>query len=95
VEGLETVESAREVAEQARLGRSPAGVIVLGRDAPVERLDHWLSVASAVDAFVGFAVGRSIWEDVVRDYEAGTVDAAAAAERIAERYLGFADQWRV
>src|SRR5262249_40544323 len=73
VEGLETVEAAQAVAEQARRGNSPADLIVLGRDAPPERLDHWLVVASAVDAFVGFAIGRSIWEDVIRDHEAGTV----------------------
>jgi myo-inositol catabolism protein IolC len=95
VEGLETVEAAQAVAEQARRGTAPADLIVLGRDAPTERLDHWLTVAGAVDAFVGFAIGRSIWEDVIRDHEAGAVDDAGAAERIAERYLGFVDQWRV
>jgi myo-inositol catabolism protein IolC len=95
VEGLETVEAAQAVAAQARLGNAPADLIVLGRDAPPERLDHWLTVASAVDAFVGFAIGRSIWEDVIRDHEAGTVDDAGAAERIAQRYLDFASHWRV
>jgi myo-inositol catabolism protein IolC len=95
VEGLDTVDAAHEVAEQARLGDSPADLIVLGRDAPAERLDRWLTVASAVDTFVGFAIGRSIWEDVIRDHEAGTVDDASAAERIAKRYLRFANLWRV
>jgi myo-inositol catabolism protein IolC len=95
VEGLETVAAARQVADQAGRGSRPADLIVLGRDAPTERLDHWLTVASAVDAFVGFAIGRSIWEDVIRDHEAGTVDDAGAAERIAQRYLSFAGQWRV
>jgi myo-inositol catabolism protein IolC len=94
VEGLETVEAAHEVAEQARRGSSPADLIVLGRDAPPDRLDRWITVASAVDAFVGFAIGRSIWEDVIREYEAGTVDDTGAAEQIAQRYLGFASQWR-
>jgi myo-inositol catabolism protein IolC len=95
VEGLETVGAAHEVADQARRGSSPADLIVLGRDAPSDRLEHWLTVASAVDAFVGFAIGRSIWEEVIRDHEAGTVDDAGAAARIAQRYLGFASHWRV
>src|SRR5229473_1222097 len=80
VEGLETPEAARLVARQAKAGGRTADLIVLGRDAPAERLDHWLEVASQVDAFTGFAIGRSIWEDVVRPYEASDQGAAAADE---------------
>lgn len=97
VEGLETIEAAQQVAAQARAGGRSADLIVLGRDAPVERLDHWLVVASQVSAFVGFAIGRSIWEDAVRDFEASDhSEAAARAARtqITERYLGFVADWK-
>ena len=97
VEGLETAEAAHQVADQARAGGRPTDLIVLGRDAPAERLDHWLEVASQVSAFVGFAIGRSIWEDAVRDYEAShheEVAASAARSQIAERYLGFVAHWK-
>jgi myo-inositol catabolism protein IolC len=97
VEGLETAEAAQQVADQARAGGRRADLIVLGRDAPAERLDHWLEVASQVSAFVGFAIGRSIWEDAVRDYEAPGHDEAAASaarDQIAERYLGFVAHWK-
>ncbi|MGH3181806.1 MAG: 2-deoxy-5-keto-D-gluconate 6-phosphate aldolase domain-containing protein, partial [Streptosporangiaceae bacterium] len=96
VEGLETVDAARQVAGQAKAGGRATDLIVLGRDAPAERLDHWLEVASQVDAFVGFAIGRSIWEDVVREHEASDRGAGAANEahgEIAERYLGFVARW--
>jgi len=85
------------VAAQVTSGGREAALIVLGPDAPAERLDHWLRVASQVPALVGFAIGRSIWEDVVAQYEAsghGPAAAAAARSQIAERYLGFASQWR-
>jgi myo-inositol catabolism protein IolC len=97
VEGLETLEAARQVAEQAKAGGRTADLIVLGRDAPAERLDHWLEVASQVDSFVGFAIGRSIWEDAVREYEASDRSQAAAArgrDQVAERYLGFVAHWK-
>ncbi len=97
VEGLETVEAARQVAEQAKAGGRAADLIVLGRDAPAERLDHWLEVASQVSAFVGFAIGRSIFQDAVRDYEAsdrGEAAASRARDQVAERYLGFVAQWK-
>ena len=97
VEGLETVEAAQQVAEQAKAGGRSTDLIVLGRDAPADRLDHWLEVASQVGAFVGFAIGRSIWEDAVRDYEAsdrGEAAASAARAQIAERYVDFFAQWK-
>jgi myo-inositol catabolism protein IolC len=97
VEGLETVEAAQQVAEQAKAGGRTTDLIVLGRDAPADRLDHWLEVASQVSAFVGFAIGRSIWEDAVRSYEAsGQSEAAAraASSQVAERYLGFIAHWK-
>ena len=96
VEGLETADAARQVAGQAKAGGRAADLIVLGRDAPTERLDHWLEVASQVDAFVGFAIGRSIWEYVVSKYQASAHDDAARREaraKVAERYLGFIAHW--
>jgi myo-inositol catabolism protein IolC len=88
VEGLETVEAAIAVADQAQ-----ADLIVLGRDAPAERLDHWLEVASAVEAFVGFAIGRSIWEDVIRRHNTGELSEAEATTEIAGRYSAFVAHW--
>ncbi len=93
IEGLETVEAARAVAAQARAGGRDTDLIVLGRDAPAARLHHWLDVAREVDAFVGFAIGRSIWEDTVRDWVAGAEDDDSAAARIAATYLDFATRW--
>jgi myo-inositol catabolism protein IolC len=63
IEGLETTDAARHVVAAAKAGGRSADCIVLGRDAPREQLDHWLKVAAPVPGFVGFAVGRSIWED--------------------------------
>jgi myo-inositol catabolism protein IolC len=96
VEGLETVEAAQQVAEQAKVGGRDADLIVLGRDAPADRLDRWLEVASQVEEFVGFAIGRSIWEEVIADFEASGHDDRAAGEaraKIADRYLGFIAHW--
>jgi myo-inositol catabolism protein IolC len=91
VEGLETASAAREVAAQA----GDADLIVLGRDAPAARLDHWLEVASEVDSFVGFAIGRSIWEDPLRRHNAGELTDEAATAEIADRYLAFTTHWTV
>src|ERR1022692_1585599 len=94
VEGLETAEAARAVVSQIRIGgRDDVCAIVLGRDAPAARLDHWLAVAAPVDGFVGFAIGRSIWEDPIADRGHGTASEDKTVSQIAERYLEFARQY--
>lgn len=96
VEGLETVEAARAVAAQARAGGRPSQLIVLGRDAPADRLNRWLRVASAVPDFAGFAIGRSIWEDPLRGFVASDQGEQATARvrtEIAACYLSFVAQW--
>ncbi len=91
IEGLETSAAAEAVVAAARAGgRDEVDCVVLGRDAPQERLDHWLRVAAPVDGFVGFAIGRSIWEDAVRRLEAATLDRAGVVAEVAETYLHFA-----
>ena len=93
VEGLETAEAARAVVTQIRApGRGDVLAIVLGRDAPAARLDHWLAVAAPVDGFAGFAIGRSIWEDPITGHNNGASEEETIGQ-IAERYLDFARQY--
>ncbi len=90
IEGLETAEAARAVVAAAQQGgRDEVRCIVLGRDAPAERLDHWLKVAAPVPGFIGFAIGRSIWEDPLRDHLAGAHEEQLVAA-VAERYAHYA-----
>jgi myo-inositol catabolism protein IolC len=93
VEGLDTVEAARAVAAQAQSGHRDTNLIVLGRDAPVDRLDHWLQIAAQIDAFVGFAIGRSIWEDPINDWANHGLGDQPTAAHIADAYLAFTQQW--
>jgi myo-inositol catabolism protein IolC len=94
VEGLETADAARAVVAQMRTGgREHVDAIVLGRDAPAERLDHWLAVAAPVDGFVGYAIGRSIWEEAVADHNQRKISEDETVARIAGRYLDFAGHY--
>lgn len=96
LEGLDSAEDARAAAAQARRGEGREGVVctILGAGAPDARVDHWLRIAAATPGFTGFAIGRSIWADAVRDHLAGTVDRATAAETIATNYLRFVDVYQ-
>jgi myo-inositol catabolism protein IolC len=89
IEGLETTAAAEQVAAAAKAGGRDADCIVLGRDAPQEQLDHWLSVAAPVPGFVGFAVGRSIWEQPLVAYLTDHQD-AALVDAVEDNYLHYA-----
>jgi myo-inositol catabolism protein IolC len=96
IEGLETEDAARAVVATTREGgRGQVRCIVLGRDAPAERLDHWLTVAAGVDGFHGFAIGRSIWEQPLAEHLAGRLDAAQLTGQVAASYLHYARCYRL
>ncbi|MEV7931934.1 2-deoxy-5-keto-D-gluconate 6-phosphate aldolase domain-containing protein [Curtobacterium sp. NPDC089185] len=94
LEGLDRAEDAERVVAAARAGgRDGVQCIVLGRDAPEEQLDHWLRTAAPVDGFVGFAIGRSNWEDALDDVVQQGLDREAAEQVIAANYRHFVDTW--
>jgi myo-inositol catabolism protein IolC len=81
LEGFETVEQAEAVAAQAA-----APCIVLGRNAPQERVEHWLSVAAAARGWEGFAIGRSIWWSAVSAFLHDGLPREQAVAEIADQY---------
>jgi myo-inositol catabolism protein IolC len=92
IEGLESSVDCARVVEQARSGsaRQDVSCIVLGRGASFERVLQWLAIAAPVPGFIGFAVGRTLWEDALKEYVAGTRSRAETRSAIAERYAQMA-----
>jgi myo-inositol catabolism protein IolC len=94
IEGLETANDCIRVGAQARTGgRGGVGCIILGRGAELKKVTEWLEIAAGVPGFIGFAVGRTVWEDALRAYLAGTVTRDQAAATIADRYRGLVDTY--
>ena len=88
IEGLDRAEACARVVAAARAGgRDGVVCIVLGRGADEAQVLEWLRVAASVPGFDGFAVGRTIWEDALRDFIGGTKERSAAVEQIAQRYV--------
>jgi myo-inositol catabolism protein IolC len=93
IEGVDAREDAEMLAEQARSGEGRQGVtcVVRGRGASTEKVEHWLQVASTVEGFIGFAIGRSIWWDALKGWLADELDRAAAVALVADNYLHFVE----
>ena len=92
IEGLETTEAAQDVVAAAKADGRTADCIVLGRDAPKDVLDHWISVAAPVPGFVGYAVGRSIWEDALTAHRKDADDDRLVAT-VRDNYLHYATSY--
>lgn len=95
IEGLDRPEDCKAVVTQARAGgRDGVVCIVLGRGADEPQVIEWIRIAAAVDGFVGFAVGRTLWEQALRDFLAGSASRQEAINRIASRYRDIIDAYR-
>jgi myo-inositol catabolism protein IolC len=90
IEGVEERSDCERLVAQARSGgREHVVCVVLGRGADDAKVDHWLSQAAPVDGFIGFAIGRSIWWDPLKQYVDGKIERSAGAQQIADNYLRF------
>jgi myo-inositol catabolism protein IolC len=87
IEGIDHRDDCAMVAEQTRGGgRDRVGCVVLGQGASSERVEHWLRTAAGVPGYLGFAIGRTLWWEPVRDFLDGSVSREEAAARIAAGY---------
>ena len=88
IEGLDAAEACSDVVAAARRGgRDQVCCIVLGRGADEPQVIEWLRIAASVSGFDGFAVGRTLWEQPLRDLVAGTIGRGEAVDQIAADYL--------
>src|SRR3954452_9455417 len=90
IEGVDERSDCEMLVEQSRTGgRDGVVCVLLGRGADDDKVDHWLRQAAPVDGFVGFAIGRSIWGDPLKQFIDGSLEREAAARQIADNYLRF------
>jgi myo-inositol catabolism protein IolC len=90
IEGVDERADCEMLAAQARSGgRDGVVCVVLGRGADDAKVDHWLEQAAPVDGFVGFAIGRSIWWNPLKEYVEGKIERSTGASQIAANYLRF------
>jgi len=90
IEGVDERSDCEMLAEQTRSGgRDGVVCVLLGRGADDDKVDHWLTQAAPVDGFVGFAIGRSIWGDPLKQFLAGSLEREDAAEQIGRNYMRF------
>ena len=88
IEGLDSSAACDAVAKQSRVGgRDEVKCIILGRGADLDQVLTWIKLAAPVEGFDGFAVGRTLWQEALKGFVAGTSSREITVKTIAERYL--------
>jgi myo-inositol catabolism protein IolC len=92
IEGIDRREDCEAIATQARMGgRDKVACVVLGRGADEAAVDHWLRTGAGVPGYIGFAIGRTIWWNPLKEFVDGTAAREDAAARISSNYRRFVD----
>jgi 5-dehydro-2-deoxygluconokinase len=92
IEGLDKRKDCEMIVREARRnGRENVGCIILGRGEDDQKVHEWLTTASGVPGFIGFAVGRTSFWDALVDWKAKKITREEAVSKIAHRYRTFVD----
>jgi 5-dehydro-2-deoxygluconokinase len=92
IEGLDRRDDCEKIVAAARRGgRNEVGCIILGRGEDDKKVQEWLTTASTVPGFIGFAVGRtSFWNPLI-DWRSKKITRDAAVAEISRRYRQFVE----
>ncbi len=90
VEGFESRDNYEELVSRIQSeGRTNVGLVILGRGASDTQVERWLRSGKGVKGVIGFAIGRTIFWQALKDYLSAKINAEQAADIISQRYSHF------
>ncbi len=94
IEGVSELSDCDRIAKQAcSQGRKSVGLIVLGGGEDTQTLKQWLKSAAMTEGYIGFAIGRTIWEKPLKNVREKQILSQDAAEEISQNFKIFCDLW--
>jgi myo-inositol catabolism protein IolC len=91
VQGVPTAKGSKAIGDVASI--TSAGCLVLGQGADAVTVSHWLRLAGSTDGYKGFAIGRTIWRQLISDWKRYQDDDRIIAAT-AENYRQLIDAYR-
>lgn len=76
--------------------RSPhcRGIVLLGKDAPIDKIIQQFSIVKKAKYIKGFAIGRTIFSEPAKEWFAGKLSDEACISAICDNYLAVAHAWQ-
>ncbi|MCV6574726.1 MAG: 5-dehydro-2-deoxygluconokinase [Cohaesibacter sp.] len=69
------------------------GIVVLGLDAPIDELKASFATAARYDLVKGFAIGRTIFGQIAKNWMAGNLDNDSAVAQMRDRFACLCQAW--
>jgi len=87
IEGTETKEGMDVCSRAAHNGgKDKVQIVILGRGATMDKVDHWLTVGAKSEGVTGFAVGRTVFAESIEKLHKGEISTEEATHTIAKNY---------
>ncbi len=67
-------------------GRQNVGLVILGRGESKEKVEQWIETGRDVKGVIGFAVGRTMFAQLLVDYKNGKIDKEQLIEDISNNF---------
>lgn len=90
LEGFDTEFEYAEIVKAIKSnGRENVGLVILGRGANEEKVDEWLRVGSRIRGVIGFAIGRTVFWDLIKKFNKGEIGKAEVMDTVAANFFEF------
>ena len=90
LEGMETGKEYENIIAQSQIeNRQNVKVVILGRGEKQEAVEEWIRIGAKVKGVIGFAIGRTIFQEPLSEYKNGKIDKEKAIGLICNNFLHF------
>lgn len=93
IEGVSNPDDCKELVNQCHADGRTSGIITLGRGEDAEKVKEWLKVGAKQKGIIGFAVGRTVFWEPMRDLHDGKISREEAIQKVADNYKSLVDLW--
>ncbi|MCQ3812801.1 MAG: ROK family protein [Acidimicrobiia bacterium] len=95
IQGVESPPTCLAVAEAATVDGATPRIVVLGAAADRSQINRWFSSSAGAPGYCGFAIGRSIWQEPIRNLLSGNTSAEQTTKLIASTLLQNVDDFLI
>lgn len=90
LEGMESKNAYMQVVSKIQEdGRENVGLVILGRGENEETVKKWIVIGAKVKGVIGFAVGRTIFLQPLKNFRDGTISRDQAVEITSKKFIYF------
>lgn len=93
LEGVDKIDDSKALVRQVQSSGRTAGIITLGRGEDEKKVMEWLAVGAKVKGIIGFAVGRTVFWEPMKQLNEGKISREKAAMAVAQNYKTLVSLW--